>query len=148
MPKLPQIVYDPEIEIDGYIETRIGTIKLWFACCDGGDALIAYQMNERAGKTCLNPLEGWPEELKELALKFPGRRCARQLDYHAFVAAWHADTDKLFYPKRIGKIHENIDLDANTPLDILADWLQDKGLDTAAQVLRASMTQSSETATK
>jgi len=147
MSDLPRIEYDPEIEIDGYIELRVGLIKVWFACVSNeGDRLIAFQTNERMGKTCLNPTDDTPKDIAKLMLEFRGRRCARCLDDAAFKAAWEAETDKYLYPETVIKIKDEIDLKHDTPLDILADWLQDKGHDTAARVLRASLIQANENA--
>ncbi len=135
--KLATLDYDPEVEADCIINVNVGELSLWFVMCAAGDHLIAFQMDDGEGKTCWTPHDDADPDIRELTLSFPGRRCSRCVDGTQFVADWNRRTTKYLFPKKIGKLRIDLPLNKDTPLDILADWLQDQECDTAANILRA-----------
>lgn len=133
----PTIDYDPEIEIDGVVQVQFGNIAVWFACTTDGDLPIAFEIhNSGSGRVCCEIQKSWPELIREVAAAWKGYRCAAILSPDGFARAWHANVDPYLFPKRKGHISVEMPLKSDTPPEIVADWLQDKGLDEAADWLR------------
>ncbi len=134
--RLATVDYPVEIDFDDILELKVGELTLWFALNSDADRLIAFEMNDGEGKTCWNPPPDEHPDVVKITLSFPGRRCSRCLDGEDFAREWRRRTHKYLFPKKLGKMRVEMPLGKDTPLDILADWLQDNEHEKAAQILR------------
>lgn len=133
--KLPHIEYDAEIEIDDVIKVAYGNFTNWFLCADSSNQLVAFEVRD-CERVCVEPDNTWTDDERKVYSDWHGLRLARRLPKDAFEREWVRASDPYLFPKRKGRITVEVPLGPDTPLDILADWLQDHGLDRAAQILR------------
>jgi hypothetical protein len=112
---------------------RVGPIRLWFSA----GLLVAFELrDDRLVVRDVSGLKKGRRVAQRHLAEIEAARFAERLEPEEFELAWHTATDKYLFPKRVGKIRQSFPLDRNTPLLILADWLQDHGCDEAATVLK------------
>lgn len=122
---------------DPYAATVVlGPLQAWFSA----STLVAFRGGE--GELVVRGAVGdgpARAERDRHTAAVPGQRFVGRLPDAEFEAAWHAATDKLLFPRRVGKLRKDWpDLTPDVPLGVLADWLQEHGCDEAARVLRAA----------
>lgn len=143
---LPYPSYDLEVEADCTVRIQFGKFTCWFVMCGDGDKLVAFESDDGA-KYILDP-EGELPVVAELIKSLPVGRLSNKYSPAEFEAHWNRETDPYLFPKVRGKITKKWpDLVPEIPLPILADWLQEHGLDEAASVLRNHAQQTSDSPT-
>lgn len=133
--RAPRIEYDLEIEIDDVVKVSYGNFTNWFLCTGDADRLVAFELLD-CERVCVEADGTWTDSELRIYEGWRGLRLARRLPKDAFEAEWAQASNPYLFPTHRWQVTLEMPLGPDTPLDILADWLQDHGLDRAAQILR------------
>lgn len=122
------------------IEAQIGPFHVWFASNGIFWDLIAFRFGDgRLTTRLLDKTDLAWKDLNEAVKAVPHSRFVDPIPRSEFEKAWDLLTDPYLYPRRVGKLKLDYHLDKDTPLGIIADWLQDHGNEDAAKILRDSL---------